>query len=761
MDYKEVTKRVNRIKEIIKEIDATTKSGESLALDEISREFSSMHSAFFSKLKEFYKDRFQENLFEYFFPPPSYIIFKQKLEVIVKEQPSFPRKSYVEECDKYITLYDRMKDAVHIRSDLNYEEMFKQLDPMFPGNPTVIGGAPNSGVANDGDEQPLPDDNGNYNGELPMDITNNGTGMSGVANGVSDEQPLPDYSGNYNGEFPMDITSNGMGMPGVANNVPDEQPILDGSGNYEVPIPGVVNTVTDEQPLPDGSGSCVTPIGNNGTLENEREKKRREEEEEKNKKAEEERLRKAEEEKNRIEEERKRKEEEEKKRKEEERKRKEEEEKKRLNKLFKEKFLSLFIKGKQTIPEEKNEIRQLLFENGFIFSKEVFTKIYSISATDKRSLNEMYADVLILKEEKNMKIHEYPADKTEKYPEGILYHNIFNGVKVKKDVLYITDPKQNDIDVWLSANKDSLKEVKKVKFYKKSVPKTNVQEELRKLRSSKDDLPLWHVCASGYSNVTLIIATTSGDKPKCSESFLNMYDRDINTEIIDKFTTSKLEIIPFTEIDKEICIYGNSCVLFTDPKHMEEYYHPHDANVCPNIAFCNKPEPGMTHICKNGLKCWDINKKDHLKSNIHTKICEERSCNEKSLAHRAGGHPGTVSKRDVEKLENLTLCSCSNINTTRGWPEALVPNFDLNVAVWMEKCKEYIGKDIEKTNYNFKSISNWFAGLLPVHLCPGSGLTGILKMGAITSLDTLVNMWKTPDVIIIILILFIYLFFIL
>lgn len=636
MSYKEFNAKVEEINKIIKEIESA-EGGGGLALDEAYKELTKIHSAFISVIKETYADIYTDEAVTGLLPSsPSlttYTGFKDTLKKLLKEKPyvSVRYPAYIEKCDKYIEIYRKMKAAKHIRSDIDYVEVFRKL------------------------YAPSPD--------------------TAPGNDNTDEQVIQESEGSTTGSIGEEVI------------MPTKQ--TDEANESEQPM----NKNEGEQPMPQ-----------NGDDDNDDENRRKEEEKEK------------------------------------ERKKKEEEE--RLDKLFNDKFLSLFIKDKKALTKNVNELKNALFENGFLFGNEVFKKVFSTNAADKGALEKKYAEVLIPNDVKKLAVYEYPAGEKQQYPEGVLSRNIFNGRTLRKDVLYIADSKPKEVSDWKSAHKDSIKEVGLVKYYaKKSVYKESVQEEIQVLRSSEDDLPLWYAASTGYSRADIVIATTSDKPPKCSDRFLPVEVK----EVVDKIKAGT-EPISYTGIDKLSCKLGNSCILFEDKDHMNEYSHPHDSNICPDILFCDKYGCTKTHLCKKGLKCSLIRDKSHCRNNIHIRTCDVSGCKETSLAHRLCGHPGTVKKEEITKLEELSMCSCDNLNTTRGWKEAAIPNFDLNIAMWMEKCKSYIGKTIETSNYEFKNIAAWFSGLLPIHLCPGLGLVGIARIGAITSLDMLINLWRSPDV---------------
>lgn len=747
MSYSEVGASKDKIYEIIREIEGA-KSEHGLVLDEAYRELAKAQTAFISRIKELHKDLYPGELFTELFPAPIPNSFKDMLKKLLDENPHGKDcQQYINRCNKYIALYDKMKTAEHIKYNVNYDDMYKGA--YLISQNSAMGGEVFSKKRGDGDddiEAPM-----NYGTEQPMPDENQGEVLIPVNTmtiSADIEQPINDVNGDMKRkeeeEKRKELEQKEIEEKEKRQREEDERKKKKEEEEKRKILEQKEEAERRRQREEDErkrkkEEEEKRKKEEQKKIEDER-KKKKEEEEEKRKKLEQKKI---EEEKRKREEEEKRKKLEQKKiEEEEERKRKKEQEK--LSKLYKDEFFCVITKERK-LPETNNEIRQLLFEKCFFFSKEVFDKIFSSKVTDKQALEKIYGDTLIESNARRIYIYEYPANIKQDYPKGMVSRNIFNGRTVKRDVIHFYDAKCEEAKEWISANRDCIQKVETIKFYYKKISSYAITNELKTLRSSDDDVPLWYISEKSYpSNNTLIIATTSDKPPKCSDNFLSIETKDI----IDKFVNKKLEPISYTEIDIKSCKYGNSCVLFMDNEHMKEYSHPHDANICPNILFCTRSEWNMTHICKDGLRCPKRKDPAHCKYNIHIQTCDDRLCRETSLVHKICGHPGTVTKRDTEKVEKLSLCSCDNINTTRGWKEAVVPNFDLNMAVWMERCKAFIGKSIETRNYNFKTIASWFAGLLPVHLCPGSGFAGIVKMGAITSLDTLVNMWISPPVII-------------
>ena len=708
MTSKEVTEKQEEIRGIIRELDSH--DSESLPINEAFNELGKIQLAYYSRIKELYADLYSDGLIASLLPQPQTLnfkdTFKDRLNSLIKEKPMFSSKykEYITKCNQHIEAYKKLKASMHIQSNVNYNDLFKALYPTLYDSHT-FGERGSSSSSNKQQQCGLPakrsevDDDDDDN-EKPID----------------NEKPV-DMSGSP-GQFASGDAANEVPIGGSAD---DEIPITQNENDRQQ-----MSRYTDSE-VPINSNDDETPMDN--THKEEEERKRKEEEERK-RKEEEERKRKEEEERKRKEEEERRKRKEE-----EERKRKEEEEKKRA--LFENKFLLLFNIEKGKKFDDPRDIRKVLFANGFLFSRDVFQSVFPCK--EEKDIEAMYPNALISNDTKQLRIYEYPAQDQQAYPEGILSINIFNGIETKRDVLCVVDPAHKEVTDWLANHKDHIKPADNVYYHKKNFTKAGAQEELKSLRSSETNFPLWYTFYTKYGSSYLIVATTNS---KCND-FQSIQAKDV-TDIIKN--GCKLEFDLCTGIDKPSCKNGNSCPLFLDKAHMEKYMHPHGENVCPDILTCKGSERNLTHICSKGTKCTRANNKEHCKTNIHLRVCDTYSCKEDSLAHRVGGHPGSVTKQELAKTEKLSLCSCENMHTSTGWTEAIVPNFDLNVAAWIKACKLYVKDDIETSNREFNKIASWFAGLLPVHLCPGSGLVGVTKMGAIISLDTLINVWKTPDV---------------
>lgn len=90
------------------------------------------------------------------------------------------------------------------------------------------------------------------------------------------------------------------------------------------------------------------------------------------------------------------------------------------------------------------------------------------------------------------------------------------------------------------------------------------------------------------------------------------------------------------------------------------------------------------------------------------------------------------------------LCPCANVHTSRMWDGISVPDFDRNIASWIQACTRVTGADIAARNPNYAEIKGWFESILPVHLCDKTAFLSILSVGGMGSLDKINRLWKDP-----------------